>query len=102
MPFLIAVGAFFAALIGGIVLYVIGLEWLGIVIALASLPCALARVGHLGRPAPLTALRRQGVTGEPVDVAIIGGGMAGISGALEARRRGARVVLFDPGPIGGT
>jgi len=42
MPFLIAVGAFFAALIGGIVLYVIGLEWLGIVIALASLPCALA------------------------------------------------------------
>ncbi len=27
MPFLIAVGAFFAALIGGIVLYAIGLEW---------------------------------------------------------------------------
>ena len=41
MPFLIAVGAFFAALIGGIVLYVIGLEWLGIVIALTSIPCAL-------------------------------------------------------------
>ena len=32
----------FAALIGGIVLYAIGFEWLGIVIALASIPCALA------------------------------------------------------------
>jgi glycine/D-amino acid oxidase-like deaminating enzyme len=42
------------------------------------------------------------VTGDPVDVAILGGGMAGISAALDARRRGARVVLFDPGPIGGT
>ena len=41
MPFLIAVGAFFAALIGGIVPYVIGFERLGFVIALASLPCAL-------------------------------------------------------------
>lgn len=42
------------------------------------------------------------MTGSPVDVAVIGGGMAGISAALDARRRGARVVLFDPGPIGGT
>ena len=42
MPFLIAVGAFFAALIGGIVLYVIGFEFLGLIIALASIPCALA------------------------------------------------------------
>ncbi len=42
------------------------------------------------------------MTGDPVDVAILGGGMAGISAALEARRRGARVLLFDPGPIGGT
>ena len=42
------------------------------------------------------------MTGDPVDVAILGGGMAGISAALEARRRGARVVLFDPGLIGGT
>jgi predicted MFS family arabinose efflux permease len=42
MPFLIAIGAFLAALIGGIVLYVVGLEWIGIVIALASIPCALA------------------------------------------------------------
>jgi predicted MFS family arabinose efflux permease len=41
MPFLIAVGAFFAALIGGVVLYVVGLEWLGIVIALTSIPSAL-------------------------------------------------------------
>jgi glycine/D-amino acid oxidase-like deaminating enzyme len=42
------------------------------------------------------------VTASPIDVAVIGGGMAGISAALDARRRGARVVLFDPGPIGGT
>ena len=42
------------------------------------------------------------MTDDPVDVAILGGGMAGITAALEARRRGARVVLFDPGPIGGT
>ena len=42
------------------------------------------------------------MTASPVDVAVIGGGMAGISAALDARRRGARVVLFDPGPIGGT
>lgn len=42
------------------------------------------------------------MTGEPADVAILGGGMAGITAALEARRRGARVVLFEPGPIGGT
>ena len=40
--------------------------------------------------------------GSPVDVAVVGGGMAGIAAALDARRRGARVVLFDPGPIGGT
>ena len=39
---------------------------------------------------------------EPVDVAILGGGMAGITAALEARRSGARVMLFEPGPIGGT
>ena len=39
---------------------------------------------------------------EPVDVAILGGGIAGITAALAARRRGARVMLFEPGPIGGT
>jgi len=37
-----------------------------------------------------------------VDVAILGGGMAGVTAALAARRRGARVVLFEPGPVGGT
>jgi glycine/D-amino acid oxidase-like deaminating enzyme len=42
------------------------------------------------------------VTGEPFDVTVLGGGMAGISGALEARRRGARGVVFEPGLIGGT
>jgi len=44
----------------------------------------------------------EAVRDAPVDVAILGGGMAGISAALEARRRGARVMLFEPGPIGGT
>ena len=39
---------------------------------------------------------------EPVDVAILGGGIAGITAALAASRRGARVMLFEPGPIGGT
>jgi glutathione reductase (NADPH) len=40
--------------------------------------------------------------GHPYDVAILGGGMAGMSAALQARRRGAKVVLFEPGPMGGT
>lgn len=38
----------------------------------------------------------------PYDVAVLGGGMAGITGALTAVRRGAKVVLFEPGPVGGT
>jgi hypothetical protein len=42
VSFLIAVGAFVAALVGGVVLYVAGLEVIGIVVALASVPCALA------------------------------------------------------------
>jgi glycine/D-amino acid oxidase-like deaminating enzyme len=40
--------------------------------------------------------------GHPYDVAVLGGGMAGISGALTAVRRGAKVVLFEPGAMGGT
>ena len=40
--------------------------------------------------------------GHPYDVAVLGGGMAGITGALAAQARGAKVVLFEPGPIGGT
>lgn len=40
--------------------------------------------------------------GHPYDVAILGGGMAGISGALTAVRKGAKVVLFEPGALGGT
>ena len=39
--------------------------------------------------------------GDPYDVAILGGGMAGITAALHARRRAAKVVLFEPGPVGG-
>jgi predicted MFS family arabinose efflux permease len=42
VSFLIAVGAFLATLVGGIVLYLVGLELVGIVVALASIPCALA------------------------------------------------------------
>ena len=41
-------------------------------------------------------------TGHPYDVAILGGGLAGISGALTAVRKGAKVVLFEPGALGGT
>jgi thioredoxin reductase len=40
--------------------------------------------------------------GHPYDVAILGGGMAGMTAALQARRRDAKVVLFEPGPMGGT
>ncbi len=40
--------------------------------------------------------------GHPYDVAIVGGGLAGISGAMTAVRKGAKVVLFEPGPLGGT
>ena len=36
------------------------------------------------------------------DVAVIGCGMGGWAGASAARRRGARVALFESGPIGGT
>ena len=35
---------------------------------------------------------------DPVDVAVLGGGPAGLAAALEARRAGARVALFDPAP----
>lgn len=40
--------------------------------------------------------------GHPYDVAIIGGGMAGIAGALAAANRDAKVVLFEPALLGGT
>lgn len=36
------------------------------------------------------------------DVAVIGCGMGGFAGLRAARRRGARVALFESGPIGGT
>jgi thioredoxin reductase len=42
------------------------------------------------------------VAGHPYDVAILGGGMAGVTAALQARRRDAKVVLFEPGAMGGT
>jgi thioredoxin reductase (NADPH) len=35
------------------------------------------------------------------DFAIIGGGAAGINAAIYATRRGLRVALFEPGPMGG-
>lgn len=36
------------------------------------------------------------------DVAVIGSGMGGWAGVRAARRRGARVALFESGPVGGT
>lgn len=35
------------------------------------------------------------------DVAVVGGGLAGLAAAATAARRGARVVLFDAGALGG-
>jgi pyruvate/2-oxoglutarate dehydrogenase complex dihydrolipoamide dehydrogenase (E3) component len=39
---------------------------------------------------------------ERYDVAVIGCGMGGFAGLRAARRRGARVALFESGAIGGT
>lgn len=39
---------------------------------------------------------------ERYDVAVIGCGMGGFAGLRAARRRGARVALFEGGPLGGT
>lgn len=39
---------------------------------------------------------------ERFDVAVIGCGMGGFAGLRAARQRGARVALFESGPIGGT
>lgn len=36
------------------------------------------------------------------DVAVIGCGMGGWAAVRAARRRGARVAVFESGPIGGT
>jgi len=36
-----------------------------------------------------------------VDLVVVGGGPAGIAAALEARRRGARCVVFEKGDLGG-
>jgi pyruvate/2-oxoglutarate dehydrogenase complex dihydrolipoamide dehydrogenase (E3) component len=35
-------------------------------------------------------------------VAVIGAGMGGYAGAMEARKRGLRVLLFESGAVGGT
>ena len=42
MAFLVAIGALLAAIVAGVVLYVLDFEVLGIVVFLASLPAALA------------------------------------------------------------
>lgn len=44
----------------------------------------------------------EAMSGHPYDVAVLGGGMAGIAGALTAVRKGAKVVLFEPAALGGT
>ena len=41
MPFLIAVGALIAAVVGGIILFAIGLEVIGIAVFLAAIPFAI-------------------------------------------------------------
>ena len=41
MPFLIAMGALIAAIVGGIILFAIGLEAIGIAVFLASIPFAI-------------------------------------------------------------
>lgn len=41
------------------------------------------------------------MTTQHVDLAIIGGGAAGLGAAREARRRGASAVLINDGPLGG-
>lgn len=40
-------------------------------------------------------LEQPSPAGDPFDLAVIGGGICGVSAALEAQRRGLRVVLFE-------
>lgn len=51
--------------------------------------------GAAGRGDPLPTTR------EPIDVAIVGAGIAGITAAYLLAKEGRRVAVFDPGPIGG-
>ena len=41
MPFLIAIGALIAAVVGGIILFAIGFEVIGIAVFLAAIPFAI-------------------------------------------------------------
>ena len=52
------------------------------------------------RPDPGHRVGVQNSAEERVDIAIIGGGPAGAAAAIQAARRGARVVVFEKGPHG--
>ena len=39
---------------------------------------------------------------DPYDLVVIGGGSGGLASAQRAAEYGARVVLVEPGPLGGT
>ena len=41
MPFVIALAALVACIVGGIILFVVGLEIIGIAVFLAAIPCAI-------------------------------------------------------------
>jgi sarcosine oxidase subunit alpha len=55
-------------------------------------------VGHLPTDEVPAPSRHRSLA---VDVLVIGGGVAGLAAAVEARRRGASVVLCDEGTLGG-
>lgn len=44
----------------------------------------------------------RGVDGFSPDLVVLGAGMGGISCVMRARSHGARVLLIEPGAIGGT
>jgi thioredoxin reductase (NADPH) len=54
-----------------------------------------------GRQVAATALEAGGPHDCELDLVVVGAGPAGIGAALEARRRGARFVVFEKGSFGG-